>query len=49
MALEGFVALGPDFLTPAGGTPENEDQAREMIQALDRAQTSRHRGRHVQF
>jgi carboxymethylenebutenolidase len=30
MALEGFVALGPDFLSPTGGTPENEDQARDM-------------------
>src|SRR5688572_27074581 len=39
MALEGFVALGPDFLAPAGGTPEDEDKAREMISALDRAQT----------
>jgi carboxymethylenebutenolidase len=39
MALEGFIALAPDFLTPAGGTPEDEDKAREMIGALDRAQT----------
>ncbi len=39
MALEGFLALGPDFLAPAGGTPEDEDKAREMIQALDRQQT----------
>jgi carboxymethylenebutenolidase len=35
MALEGFVALAPDFLTPSGGTPEDEDKAREMISALD--------------
>jgi carboxymethylenebutenolidase len=41
LALEGFMALGPDFLTPAGGTPEDEDKAREMIGALDRAQTGR--------
>ena len=39
MALEGFLALGPDFLAPSGGTPEDEDRAREMIQALDPAQT----------
>jgi len=39
MALEGFLALGPDFLAPAGGTPEDEDKARDMIQALDRQQT----------
>ena len=38
IALEGFLALGPDFLAPSGGTPEDEDQAREMISALDRAQ-----------
>ena len=37
MALEGFLALAPDFLTPAGGTPEDEEKAREMIGALDRA------------
>ncbi|MBH0236800.1 dienelactone hydrolase family protein [Methylobrevis albus] len=35
MALEGFVALAPDFLAPAGGTPADEDRAREMIGALD--------------
>jgi carboxymethylenebutenolidase len=39
MALEGFVALAPDFLSPLGGTPEDEDQAREMIGQLDRPQT----------
>jgi carboxymethylenebutenolidase len=39
VALEGFVALAPDFLSPAGGTPDDEDQARQMIGALDDAQT----------
>ncbi|HEX5079751.1 MAG TPA: dienelactone hydrolase family protein [Geminicoccaceae bacterium] len=39
VALEGFVALAPDLLSPAGGTPDDEDQAREMIGALDAAQT----------
>ncbi|WP_353645479.1 dienelactone hydrolase family protein [Mesorhizobium sp. WSM2239] len=39
MALEGFVALAPDFLSPLGGTPEDEDIAREMIGQLDAAQT----------
>jgi carboxymethylenebutenolidase len=34
MALEGFVALAPDFLSSAGGTPSEEDKAREMIGAL---------------
>ncbi|QPB20390.1 dienelactone hydrolase family protein [Rhizobium sp. 007] len=39
MALEGFVALAPDFLSPLGGTPENEDQAREMFGKLEQAAT----------
>lgn len=39
LALEGFVALAPDFLSPAGGTPEDEDKAREMIGALDSGST----------
>ena len=39
MALEGFVALAPDFLSPSGGTPEDEDKAREMIGQLDGGQT----------
>lgn len=40
VALEGFVALAPDFLSPLGGTPENEDEAREMISRLDPAKTT---------
>src|SRR3546814_11587774 len=39
MALEGFVALGVDFLSPAGGTPADEDNARELIGQLDMDQT----------
>lgn len=39
MALEGFLALGPDFLTPLGGTPEDEDKGRQMIGQLDRPRT----------
>ncbi|TCU18966.1 dienelactone hydrolase family protein [Rhizobium sullae] len=39
MALEGFVALAPDFLSPLGGTPENEDQARETFGKLEAAAT----------
>jgi carboxymethylenebutenolidase len=41
-ALAGYVALAPDFLSPVGGTPENEDQAREMISALDSQETLGH-------
>ncbi|PIP00742.1 dienelactone hydrolase family protein [Pleomorphomonas carboxyditropha] len=36
LALEGFLVLAPDFLSPAGGTPADEDKARELIAALDR-------------
>jgi carboxymethylenebutenolidase len=35
LALEGFVALAPDFLSDLGGTPEDEDEARSMFQQLD--------------
>ncbi len=40
IALEGFVALAPDFLSPLGGTPADEDKAREMFGQLDAAQTA---------
>jgi carboxymethylenebutenolidase len=39
IALEGFLVLAPDLLSPAGGTPENEDTARTMIDKLDGQQT----------
>jgi carboxymethylenebutenolidase len=39
MALEGFLALAPDALAPVGGTPTDEDRAREMIYDLDRDAT----------
>jgi len=37
VALEGFVALAPDFLSPLGGTPADEDKARDMFTRLDPA------------
>jgi carboxymethylenebutenolidase len=37
VALEGFLALGPDFLAPEGGTPDDEEKGREMIGKLDRS------------
>ncbi len=40
MALEGFVALAPDFLSPLGGTPANEDDARTLIGKLDADKTA---------
>src|SRR5262245_45553628 len=40
IAVGGFLALAVDFLSPLGGTPTNEDQAREMIGKLDAANTT---------
>jgi carboxymethylenebutenolidase len=37
MAVEGFLALGLDYLSPLGGTPSDEDKAREMIGQLKKA------------
>lgn len=39
LALAGFFAIAPDFLTPSGGTPTDEDAARGAIAALDPART----------
>lgn len=39
MALAGYSALAPDFLSPSGGTPADEDRAREAIGKLDLAAT----------
>ena len=35
VALEGFLAMAPDALSPLGETPEDPDKARSMIQTLD--------------
>ena len=35
MALEGFIALAPDALSPQGGTPEKPEDAGPMFQKLD--------------
>jgi carboxymethylenebutenolidase len=40
VAVGGFLALAIDFLSPLGGTPTSEDQAREMIGKLDPANTT---------
>lgn len=37
VALEGYMALAPDALSPLGGTPSNPDEARPLFQKLDRA------------
>jgi carboxymethylenebutenolidase len=34
LAVVGYLTLAVDFLSPAGGTPADEDKAREMIGAL---------------
>lgn len=34
IALEGFLALAPDYLSDQGGTPADEDAARNMFQTL---------------
>jgi carboxymethylenebutenolidase len=39
VALAGYLAVAPDFLTPLGGTPADADQARDLIGKLDLAQT----------
>lgn len=38
-ALEGFLAIAPDALSPLGGTPTDGDKAREMFQQLDAKRT----------
>jgi carboxymethylenebutenolidase len=39
LALAGYRAIAPDMLTPSGGTPANEDAAREAIGKLDLARS----------
>lgn len=39
VALEGFIAIAPNALSPLGGTPEDTDEARSMMQKLDRKDT----------
>lgn len=40
LGVAGYRAVAPDLLTPLGGTPANEDQARELIGKLDLAAAS---------
>jgi carboxymethylenebutenolidase len=39
LALEGFLVLAPDLLSPLGGTPSDEDAARALIAKLDSSTT----------
>ena len=36
IALEGFLALAPDYLSDLGGTPADEEAARALFQQMDR-------------
>jgi carboxymethylenebutenolidase len=40
LAVAGYRAVAPDFLSPVGGTPANEDSAREAIGKLDLGQAA---------
>jgi carboxymethylenebutenolidase len=39
MAMEGFISLAPDALSPVGGTPEDQDKGRDMFGQLNREDT----------
>jgi len=39
MALEGFLAIAPNALSPMGGTPDDADDARSLMAELDGAET----------
>ncbi|WP_114228222.1 MULTISPECIES: dienelactone hydrolase family protein [Sphingomonas] len=40
LALAGYRAVAPDLLSPVGGTPANEDSARDLIGKLDLMQAT---------
>ncbi len=40
VALEGFLAIAPDALTPLGGTPEDPEKAPALIQKLENQSTT---------
>jgi carboxymethylenebutenolidase len=39
LAIDGFMTLAPDALTPVGGYPGTEDEARTLFQKLDQEKT----------
>lgn len=39
VALEGFLTIAPDALSPLGGTPDDDNEARTLIQKLDNKKT----------
>ena len=36
VALEGFLAVAPDMVAPAGGTPKDRDKARDVLYGVDK-------------
>jgi carboxymethylenebutenolidase len=38
LAAEGYAALAVDFLSPAGGTPSEEDKAMKLFSSIDKSQ-----------
>ncbi len=49
VALEGFLALAPDALSPVGGTPEDEDKAIALIAQLNQQSTIKNYVAAVQY
>jgi carboxymethylenebutenolidase len=49
MALEGFLALAPDALSPLGGTPEDPDKVQSLFRELDNRSTIKNFGAAVQY
>ncbi len=41
-AKAGYLAVAPNALSPLGGTPANEDEARQLFSKLNLAETQRH-------
>jgi len=41
VALEGFLSIAPDALSPFGGTPDDIDEARSLTQKLDGQSTTK--------
>ena len=39
VALEGFLAIGPDALSPVGGTPKDSEEAKKLLKKLDSKST----------
>ena len=49
MALEGFLTLAPDALSPLGGTPDDPEQVRSLFGKLDNEATARNFVAAVQY